>query len=87
MIEGGKATGIALKDGRTVRAKQFVASTLDVHQTFEDCIGREQLPAAFLKKLDNFQYTKWTIFGLHLALHEPVRLHTPRNSIRTSTAR
>ena len=36
VIEGGKATGIVLEDGRTVRAKQFVASTLDVHQTFED---------------------------------------------------
>ena len=46
-----------------------------MHQTFEDYIGRAQLPAAFLKKLDGFQYTKWTIFGLHLALHEPVRFH------------
>ena len=40
VIEGSKATGIALKDGRTVRAQQFVASTLNVHQTFEDYIGR-----------------------------------------------
>jgi len=75
VIEGGKATGIALKDGRTVRAKQFVASTMDVHQTFEKYIGRSQLPAAFQKKLDKFEYTKWTIFGLHLALHEPVQFH------------
>ena len=64
-----------LADGRTVRARQFVASTLDVHQTFETLIGRAQLPAAFLEKLDGFQYTKWALFGLHLALHEPVRLH------------
>ena len=35
VIEGGRATGIALDDGRVVRAKQFVASTIDVHQTFE----------------------------------------------------
>ncbi len=74
MIEGGKATGIALADGRTVRARQFVASTLDVHQTFESLIGREQLPSAFLKKLDGFQYTKWSLYGLHLAMHEPARL-------------
>ena len=33
-------------------------------------IGREQLPAAFLQKLDGFQYTAWSLFGLHLALHE-----------------
>jgi phytoene dehydrogenase-like protein len=78
VIESGKATGIALKDGRTVRARQFVASTLNVHQTFEDYIGRAQLPAAFLKKLDGFEYTKWTIFGLHLALHEPVRFHSEK---------
>ena len=82
VIEGGKATGIALKDGRTVRARQFVASTLNVHQTFEDYIGRAQLPAAFLKKLDGFEYTKWTIFGLHLALHEPVRLVRLRRAQR-----
>ena len=78
VIEGGKATGIDLKDGRTVRARQFVASTLDVHQTFEKYIGRAQLPAAFLQKLDKFEYTKWTIFGLHLALHEPVRFHAEK---------
>ena len=74
LIEGGKASGIVLRDGRTVRAKQFVASTLDVHQTFETLIGREQMPAAFLKKIDGFQYTKWSLYGLHLAMHEPARL-------------
>ncbi len=45
LVEGGKASGIVLQDGRTVRARQFVASTLDVHQTFETLIGREQMPA------------------------------------------
>jgi phytoene dehydrogenase-like protein len=74
LIEGGKASGIVLQDGRTVRASGFVASTLDVHQTFETLIGREQLPAAFLQKLDGFQYTKWSLYGLHLAMHEPARL-------------
>lgn len=73
VVENGKATGIELTDGTTVRARQFVASTLDVHQTFENLIGREQLPAAFLKKLDNFQYTAWSLFGLHLALNESPR--------------
>src|SRR6187551_437124 len=49
IIENGRASGIELDDGRTVRARQFVASTIDVHQTFEQMVGREQLPAAFLK--------------------------------------
>jgi phytoene dehydrogenase-like protein len=74
LIEGGKAAGIALTDGRTVRARQFVASTLDVHQTFEKLVGRGQIPADFLKKIDAFQYTRWSLFGLHLAMNEPARL-------------
>src|SRR5262249_1313976 len=73
VIEGGRATGVALADGRTVRAKKFVASTIDVHQTFEDLIGRAQIPAAFADKLDMFQYTKWALFGLHLALAKSPR--------------
>jgi phytoene dehydrogenase-like protein len=73
VLENGRATGIELADGRTVRARQFVASTLDVHQTFEKLVGREQLPAAFLQKLDGFQYTAWSLFGLHLALNESPR--------------
>ena len=70
IVEGGKASGIELADGRTVRASQFVASTLDVHQTFEKLVGRSQLPKAFAEKLDKFQYTGWSLFGVHLALEE-----------------
>jgi phytoene dehydrogenase-like protein len=70
LLEGGRARGIVLADGRTVRARQFVASTIDLHQTFEKLVGREQLPAAFLARLDRFQHTGWTLFGLHLALHQ-----------------
>jgi phytoene dehydrogenase-like protein len=72
VVEGGRASGLALADGRTVRAR-FVASTLDVHQTFEKLIGREQLPEPFRRKLDGFQYTAWALYGLHLALHESPR--------------
>jgi len=70
LIDGGRAAGIVLADGRTARARQFVASTIDVHQTFEAMIGRDQLPENFCRKLDGFQYTPWTLFGLHLALDE-----------------
>jgi phytoene dehydrogenase-like protein len=73
VVEGGRATGITLADGRTVRARQFIASAIDVHQTFERLVGRAQLPEALGKKLDAFQYTAWTLFGLHLALNESPR--------------
>jgi phytoene dehydrogenase-like protein len=73
VIENGRAAGIELADGRTVRARQFIVSTLDVHQTFERLVGREQLPRVFLNRLDDFQYTAWSLFGLHLALNESPR--------------
>src|SRR6202790_3766556 len=69
VAEGGRATGVVLADGQTVRAN-FVDSTIDVHQTFEALIGREQLPEAMRQKLDKFQYSAWALYGLHLALHE-----------------
>lgn len=75
VLEGGRATGIELTDGRFVRAGQFVASTLDVHQTFERLIGRDQIPSAYAAKLDGFQYSSWTLFGLHLALKETPRFY------------
>lgn len=75
VVENGKASGIALADGRTVRATQFVASTLDVHTTFEHLLGQEQLPQAFAKKVADHKYTAWTLFGLHLALKETPRFH------------
>src|SRR5712691_8437464 len=67
-----------LIDGGRVRAGEFVASTIDVHQTFEGMIGRSQLSDEFCRKLDRFQYTPWTLFGLHLALHETPRFRAAR---------
>lgn len=73
VVEAGRATGVELADGRTFRARQFVASTVDVHQTFEEMVGRDQLPTSLLERLDGFHYTPWTLFGVHLALREPPR--------------
>ena len=70
LVDGGRATGVELADGQILRAGSFVASTVDVHQTFETMVGRDQLPARFLAKLDSFHYTDWSLFGVHLALAE-----------------
>ena len=83
LIENGRATGIELLGGQSVRARQFVASTLDVHQTFESLIGREQLPATFLKKLDGFQYTGGACLAC-ISRSTKVRASRRRNSIETS---
>jgi phytoene dehydrogenase-like protein len=72
-VSGNRATGVELADGRSFQARQFVSSTLNVHQTFEDLIGRNQLAPEFLAKVDKFHYTPWALFGLHLALEEAPR--------------
>lgn len=73
VVEGGRATGVELADGHTLRARSFVASTVDVHQTFERMLGREQLPRELGERVAAFRSTTWTLLGLHLALREPPR--------------
>jgi len=70
IVDDNRATGIETEDGNTYYARQFVASTVDVHQTFEDMVGRDQLSQAMRDKLDSFEYAKWSLFGLHLALKD-----------------
>jgi phytoene dehydrogenase-like protein len=73
IVEGGRATGVELEDGRTIRARRFVASTVDVPQTFGHMVGIEQLPADYRRKVEGFRHTGWTLFGLHLSLKERPR--------------
>ena len=73
IVERGRATGVELSDGRVLRARQFVASTVDVPQTFGKLVGIEQLPTSYQQKVKSFKQTAWTLFGLHLALREAPR--------------
>ncbi|MFW3169159.1 phytoene desaturase family protein [Geodermatophilus sp. CPCC 206100] len=68
VVDGGRATGVELSDGRSLHAGQFVASTIDVPQTFNTLVGRDQLPAEYRAKVDAFKQTAWSLFGVHLAL-------------------
>lgn len=43
LIEGGKAVGVQLKDGRKIHAKAVI-STLNVEETFIDLVGEKRLP-------------------------------------------
>lgn len=70
VVDGNRATGVVLADGRSLRAQQFVASTIDVPQTFERLVGVDQLPSEYRDKVKGFKQTAWTLFGVHLALKE-----------------
>jgi phytoene dehydrogenase-like protein len=73
IVDGGRATGVELADGRIFKARQFVASSVDVPQTFKKMIGIEQLPNKYRRKVEDFKQTGWTLFGIHLALKEQPR--------------
>lgn len=73
IVENNRATGVELEDGRTIRAGQFVVSTVDVPQTFRKMVGFEQLPKTYREKVQNFKQTNWSLFGLHLSLKEAPR--------------
>ena len=44
VIENNEAKGVELDDGTILKAKQFVCSSLNPHQTFYDYVGKEYLP-------------------------------------------
>lgn len=80
-VEDGRAVGVTLADGREFGARRFVASSVDVHQTFERFVGLEHLTEDLASELDSFEYNDWTLMGTHFALEEPPKYeavdHTP----------
>jgi len=72
IVDQNEARGVELADGTQIRSR-FVASTVDVPQTFLQMVGEDQLPLAFREKVHGFKQTAWTLFGLHLALKEAPR--------------
>ena len=86
-IENGKATGIELDDGRTVRARQFVASTLDVHQTFENADRARATARGVPEEARQLSNTPPGACSACIWRSTKARALPPRNSIPTSTAR
>ena len=54
LIENGHAVGVELKDGATHRAKAIL-SNADTHKTFLELIGREHVPADFVKQIESLK--------------------------------
>ena len=42
-VEQGRATGIELADGKRIKARAFVASNLNPHQTLQELVGMDKL--------------------------------------------
>jgi phytoene dehydrogenase-like protein len=72
LMDGGRAAGVELAEGRTLRSK-VVMSTLDPHTTFLDFVGAENLPATLKESVEGWTYDKWSYYTLHVASDEAPR--------------
>jgi phytoene dehydrogenase-like protein len=70
IVESGTAKGVELEDGTIINASKVVASTIDPHQTFLKLVGEKHLDEDFLEQINGWQWEKYSLTGLHLALKE-----------------
>ncbi len=74
LIEKGKAVGVETKGGELLRARGFVASGLNPHQTFLELLSEAELPADWRRRAAAFQYNLIApLFAVNTCLDEPPR--------------
>jgi len=70
IVENNVAKGVELEDGTQYMANKAVVSTIDLHQTFLKYVGEENLDEDFIAMCNSWQWEKWSLLDLHLALSE-----------------
>lgn len=73
MVEQDRAVGVELADGRQVRAGHFVCSNVPAAIMLRDMVEARHLDSDLLQALENYQWNDEALFGVHLALDEPIR--------------
>jgi phytoene dehydrogenase-like protein len=71
IVENRAAKGVELEDGTQYMADKAVISTIDIHQTFLKYVGEKNLDKDFVEMVKIWQWEKWSLFDVHLALAEP----------------
>ncbi|MBI3091237.1 MAG: NAD(P)/FAD-dependent oxidoreductase [Candidatus Tectomicrobia bacterium] len=73
LLEGGRAVGVELADGRRFTARQAVVSNVEPKQTLLSMVGREHLAAPFIRQVERWRPTKTALFTTHFAFNEALR--------------
>jgi phytoene dehydrogenase-like protein len=68
LVEDGKAVGLQLEDGSSVRARQMVVSSINIEQTFLKMMDRSLLPDGFAEAVETTPHMDWSYFSVHLAM-------------------
>jgi phytoene dehydrogenase-like protein len=71
LMQGGRATGVELKDGTRVDAAKAVVTNVEPKKSFLGLLGEQHLPAAFATRVRNYHSRGRSLFCLHLAVSEP----------------
>ena len=71
IMENGAAKGVELEDGTQYMAEKAVISTIDIHQTFLKYVGEKNLDKDFVEMIKIWQWEKWSLFDVHLAMAQP----------------
>ena len=71
LLEGGRASGVRLEDGSTVRARRAVLADVSAPSLYRDLVGTELLPAVLRRRLERFE-PDWPTLKLNWALDRPV---------------
>jgi len=72
VVENGRAVAVKTRDGDMIRARHFVASSLNPTQTFVDLLDVAHVPREIREQVARFEYNLLApLFALHLNLREP----------------
>lgn len=71
IVKDGQAQGVEMADGRKFFSRKFVASSVDIPQTFLKLIGRDNLDKNIVQKAENWKHEDWALFGTHLVVKNP----------------
>ncbi len=83
LMENGRAVGVTLEEGRTIKAK-VVMSTLDPHTTFLDLVGAEHISEDLKSSVEGWKWEKWSFNTVHIAAEEPPKYACDDNFINDS---
>ena len=68
IVEDNRAVGVRLENGDEFRATKLVASSVDMHQTFEKMLPQEVVPESVKKRLETYEYQEATLYSVHMAM-------------------
>lgn len=71
--DGGRATGVRLRDGREWKARLAVVSNTDPYSTLVKMVGEDYLSRTFIERVKDIKLDEFSTFQVHLALKAPVR--------------